>query len=112
MGPRPAHDVVQAIAGVARVLTVSSSSKNDAATLRDALAVLLPLDLVTETEDPISTGWEKTRGELLNEHPEELKTILAAASQGKEAVTEAVRDVLAEPIEDLEAENLERGTGK
>lgn len=112
MGARPAHNVIQAIAGVARVLTVGSSSKNDAATLRDALAVLLPLELVTEKEDPISTGWEKTRTKLLNDHPEELEAILAAASHGKEAVTEAVREVLSEPIEDLEAEDLERGTSK
>lgn len=112
MGPRPEHDVMQAIAGVARVLTVSSSSKNDAASLRDALAVLLPLELVTEKEDPISTGWEKTRAKLLNDHPEELETILAAASLGKEAVTEAVREALSEPIEDFDAEDLESGAGE
>jgi hypothetical protein len=108
VGPRPDHGVIQAMSGVARVLAVGSGT-NDTATLRDALAVLLPLELVTENEDAISSDWEKTRAELLTEHSDEIEPILAAAGQGKEAVTEALREVLSQPIEELEAEDRESG---
>jgi hypothetical protein len=108
VGPRPDPNVIQAMSGVARVLTVAPGT-TDAATLRDALAVLLPLELITEKEDAISSHWEKTRMELLTEHPEELELILAAADQGREAVTEALRAVLSQPLEELEAEDEESG---
>src|SRR5207237_216458 len=51
VGPRRDPGLIQAIAGVARVLTVGSPGEDDEADLRDALAVLLPLEVATEDED-------------------------------------------------------------
>jgi hypothetical protein len=107
VGPRPEQSLIQAIAGVARVLTVGSPGDKDDASLRDSLAVLLPLDLATEEQNGNGMAWDETRERLLASHPAELSPVLTAASRGENAVTEALRGVLAEPIEELEEDNYE-----
>jgi hypothetical protein len=101
VGPRPPQSLIQAIAEVARVLAVGTPAEGDDASLQDALAVLLPLELVTENEEKDGGGsdWEDARKRLLAEHPTELATVLAAAGRGQTAVTEALRVLLIAPFE-------------
>ncbi|HEY4779126.1 MAG TPA: hypothetical protein VIH47_06000 [Solirubrobacterales bacterium] len=101
VGPRPDPALIQAIAVVARVLGVSPGEDADTS-LRDALAVLLPLEIDSEEEKDAGADWEDTRQRLLKEHSPEVDSVLEAARRGEEAVTEALRGVLAQPLEELE----------
>jgi len=56
--------------------------------LREAIAVLLPLDIVTVTEMPES--WPSAREKLLAAHPD-AADLLEAAKVGSEAVAQAAR---------------------
>jgi len=107
VGPRRGAGLIQAIAGVARVLTVGSPGEDDEPDLRDALAVLLPLEVATEEND-VADPWAATRDRMVAAHPAETETVLSAARSGKVAVENALRDMLGEPIDELyEAEDEE-----
>jgi hypothetical protein len=108
VGPRRGVGLIQAVAGVARVLTVGSPSEDDEADLRDALAVLLPLKVATEDEDT-ADEWAVARDRMVAEHPAETEAVLSVARSGKAAVDNALRDMLAEPIDDLYEADDEEG---
>lgn len=96
VGPRRA-ELIQGLAGVARVLTVGSLGEDDGGELRDALAVLLPLEITTE-DDGASNPWAEARDRMSAAHPAETKPVLAAAEVGTSAVKTALKDMLAEPV--------------
>lgn len=102
VGPSRDVGLIQALAGVARILTVGSPGKDDEAELRDALAVLLPLELVTEDDDA-TDSWITTREQLLAADPVETTSVLSAAQSGKAAVENALRKMLGEPIDEVYA---------
>jgi hypothetical protein len=107
VGPQRDAGLIQALAGVARVLTMGSPGKDDNAGLRDALAVLLPLEVATEDGDE-TDSWAAARDHLIAAYPAETAGVLSAARSGEGAVENALRKVLSEPIEELfEAEGEE-----
>jgi hypothetical protein len=98
VGPRRGLRLIQGLAGVARVLTVGSPGTDDAAGLRDALAVLLPLEVATENDDA-ADAWATARMQMNAKDPSETGRALAASVSGKAAVQNALHDILSEPIE-------------
>lgn len=98
VGPRRGAGLIQAIAVVARVLTVGSPGEDDEADLRNALAVLLPLEVTTEDGDA-ADSWVAARDRMVAAHPAETEVLLSAARSGKAAVESALRDMLGEPID-------------
>lgn len=114
VGPRPSQGLIQVIAEVARVLAVGTPVEGEDAPLRDALASLLPLELVTEKEEGVKGGksdWPEVRDRLRGKYPTELEPILAVSGRGEGAVREALRAVLAMPLEE-EAEANEEGASE
>jgi hypothetical protein len=97
VGPSPPPGTLEALGKVSRVLMVDVLSTTEA--LSDALGILLPLHLPDTTEavmDPL--------GELRNRTPatpekETLAVVYEAAPDGTEAVSEALRALLAEPLQ-------------
>jgi hypothetical protein len=111
VGPRRGTDLVQAIAGVARVLTVGTPGADDEAGIRDALAVLLPLEVSTESGGA-ADAWDAAHDQIGGERPDEVRRILAAARTGEAAVEAALREILSEPIDELhEAEGASEEEG-
>lgn len=107
VGPRPSQSLIHDIAEVSRVLAVGTPAEGDEASLRDALSALLPLELVTEEGEGVlrtKSDWEEVRERLSGEHPTELILVLAAANRGENAVSEALRAALAEPLEEEDDE--------
>lgn len=104
VGPRRGPSLIQAIAGVTRVLTVGSPGEDDKADLRDALAVLLPLE-VTADDDDAADLWAAARAQLIAAHPAETERVLSAARSGETAVENILRDLLGEPIDGLHEED-------
>jgi hypothetical protein len=100
VGPRPDPGLVQAIARVARVLTVGTPAADDDPALRDALAVLLPLEVQTD-DSRVDETWVEVMQQIGADHPSEGARVLAASNSGAEAVSAALRDILSEPIETL-----------
>jgi hypothetical protein len=96
VGPPPDSALVRAIATVARVLRVNTPSEE--ADIKDGIAVLLPLKILTEEADDEET-WPSTRQTLIDEISDDAKPVLVAAKSGSDAVEKAVGRVLAEPIE-------------
>jgi hypothetical protein len=86
IGPEPVPELQVALTRIARVLVVGVPS--DERELREAVAVLLPLDLVTVAEMPES--WPSAREKLLAAHPYAAE-LLQAAALGSEEVAEAAR---------------------
>jgi len=86
IGPEPAPELKLALTRVARVL-FAGVPRNEHQ-LREAIAVLLPLDVVTVTELPES--WPSARDKLLAAHPD-AADLLEAAKVGSEEVAEAAR---------------------
>ncbi len=86
IGPQAPPELQLALTRVARVLVagVPSSERE----LREAVAVLLPLEPVTVTEMPES--WQSAREKLLAAHPA-AAGLLEAAKAGPKEVTEAAR---------------------
>lgn len=99
VGPSPDAALVQAIAGVARVLTVGTPPADDAP-LRDALAVLLPLEVETE-DSKADDVWAEAMQRFRADHPAEAGRVLAAADAGEDAVVAALHDILGEPLDTL-----------
>lgn len=88
-GPEPTPELQLALTRIARVLVVGVPSEDRE--LREAVAVLLPLELVTVAEMPES--WRSAREKLRTAHPEAAELLQAAAAGPKE-VAAAVRRVL------------------
>jgi hypothetical protein len=86
IGPEPVPELQLALTRVARVLVAGVPSGERE--LREAIAVLLPLELVTVTEMPES--WRSAREKLLAAHPD-AADLLDAAKVGPEEVAEAAR---------------------
>ena len=111
-GPRRGAALIQAIAGVARILAVGTPTDGEEAELRDALAVLLPLEIAPQ-DGGAAEVWAQARERLLREDPAEIEPLLAAAPRGQAAVESALAALLAEPLgvlredEDYEDEGLE-----
>jgi hypothetical protein len=85
VGPEPSQDLQLALSRVARVLVVGPYGERET---RQAIAVLLPLEIVTVTEMPES--WRSARERLLAGHPD-AAALVEAAQFGAEAVAEAAR---------------------
>ncbi len=98
VGPPPDSGLVRAIAIVARVLRVNTPSEE--ADIKDGIAVLLPLEILTEEAEDEET-WPATRQTLIEEMPDNTKPVLVAAKSGSNAVEKAVGRVLSEPIETI-----------
>jgi hypothetical protein len=98
VGPRRGAGLIQGIAVVARILTVGSPGEDDEADLRDALAVLLPLEVTTE-DGEAADSWAAARDRMVAAHPAETEAVLSAARSGKAAVESALHDMLGEPID-------------
>jgi hypothetical protein len=96
-GPRRGAALIQAIAGVARILTVGTPTDGEEAELHDALAVLLPLEIALQ-DGSAAEVWAQTRDRLLGEYPAEIEPLLAAAPRGQAAVEAALAALLAEPL--------------
>lgn len=92
IGPEPPPDLQLVLTRIARVL-IAGVPENDRA-LREALAVLLPLEIKTATELPES--WASARRNLLSAHPD-VAELLDAARRGPEAVSDAARRHLLGP---------------
>jgi hypothetical protein len=105
VGPRPPQDLTRTIAEIARVLPVGSPAEGADEPLRDALAVLLPLDIAPDKTDLDElAAWETKRKSLGSDHPVELAPLLTAANRGEAAVTEALRLLLEAPFEHADAD--------
>ena len=106
VGPPPRATILEALGRVGRVLTVGTPTGDRAdQLLSDALAVLLPLDLPQMSEaiaDPLGEVHKR-----LSTEEDGLETLLAAAPMGAEAVKEALRALIQEPLRiDRETEQL------
>jgi hypothetical protein len=111
VGPRRGTDLIRAIAGVARALTVGTPGADDEAAIRDALAVLLPLEISTH-EGGAPDAWDAAREQMTADHPDEVGSVLAAARSSEAAVESALREILSEPISELhEAEDASEEEG-
>lgn len=110
IGPRPPQGSIRAMAEIARVLMVGTPVEGDDASLRDALAVLLPLDITTDpAELDEASAWEERRERLRSDHPAEVEAVLVAAGRGEAAVTAALRSLLAAALEDDGEEQEDEG---
>jgi hypothetical protein len=85
VGPEPTQDLKLALTRVARVLVVGPYGERE---MRQAIAVLMPLEIVTVTELPES--WRSARARLLAAHPD-ASELVEAAQFGADAVAEAAR---------------------
>jgi hypothetical protein len=107
VGVRPASELIQALTRVGRVLLTSAPPGEEGEPeLRDALAVLLPLEIETDV-DSVADSWSSTRNALEKAHPTEAAGALAAAEKGSKAVEQAVAELLAEPVDALFADDDE-----
>jgi hypothetical protein len=86
IGPEPVLELQLALSRVARVLFAGVPSGERE--LREAIAVLLPLDVVTVADMPES--WRSARDKLLVGHPH-AADLLEAAKVGSDAVAETAR---------------------
>jgi hypothetical protein len=100
VGPPPSFAFTHSMARVCRVLFAGTPTGTSAESdLRDALAVLLPLELSAEGDGP-PYSWTDVREALLVAHPEaDATAVFEASAQGAEAVRETLRQVLASPFE-------------
>ena len=90
VGIRPAPTVTKALARVARVLAVGTPTGDRAEqALDDALAVLLPLAVVSDGHDQVAESWATARAKLLEDHTE-ATSVIDAASSGTGSVAEAL----------------------
>lgn len=101
VGVWPGRELIQRVARVARVL--APGRPGDLASLRHALAVLVPLELGSESAEARSP-WPSARAELLAAHSPEASQLLNAARVGEKALRAALREILMGPLEGVEAE--------
>lgn len=104
VGPRWRELTERAIARVARVLICEVVIGDDApAALKDALAVLLPLEIDLDPgSDPVSEPWLDVRSRLeASVQDDALRAVLATAPEGTERVREAMVHYMSAPMESL-----------
>ena len=99
VGPQESPTLDGELKDVARVLSVPAGVDGDThATLRDALAVLLPLDLVTASDAPVAS-WTSVRESLRDKYAgKEIEPIFKAVPRGQERVRTTLHDALIEPF--------------
>jgi hypothetical protein len=100
VGQRWSEVTELAMTRVARVLRceVVLGDEGRGAALRDALAVLLPLELTPAPDEP-EESWSSVKAELQQDLADpELAKIIAAASRGPEQVKKALVQFLSEPL--------------
>ena len=97
VGPSESQTLDGELKDVARVLSVPSGAGDGTdSTLRHALAVLLPLDLVAATDEPI-VSWSSVRESLRDKYSgSEIEPIFKAIPRGPDRVRTALRDALIE----------------
>lgn len=98
VGPHPSAALVQTLSGVARVLRTGSPGPEDAAALRRAIAVLLPLEIPGGDEDA-AQSWGAFRERIVAGLPPEIESLVERSGSGSESVEAALRDFLAEPLD-------------
>ncbi len=99
VGPRGSQTLDGELKNVARVLSVAAGP-GDENELEDALAVLLPLDLASTNEAPI-TSWSSVRETLREKYShKDVEAIFRAVPRGRQRVLAALRDTLTEPFDD------------
>ena len=101
VGPTPEQAVMEELARIARVLPVGTPAGESADdSLRDSLAVLLPL-AVPQVTDQAAQSWGQVCERLRDAHPgDRLTPLLDAATEGSEAVRDALQVFLAEPLQE------------
>lgn len=103
VGPTPHQATMEALARIARVLPVGTpvgESADDS--LRDSLAVLMPL-AVPKVTDQAEQSWGEVSQRLRDTHPsDDLTLLLDAAMEGSEAVRDALQVLLAEPLQEVD----------
>lgn len=100
IGKRWSEVTERAITRVARVLRCEVVLGDEAreAAVRDALAVLLPLELTPAPEEP-EESWSSVKAELQQDLADpELTKVIAAASRGPEQVEKALVQFLSKPL--------------
>lgn len=98
VGVRPEPELIQTLARVGRVLLTTASPEDEGEVeMRDALAVLLPLEITTDP-DSAAESWAAARASIAAAYPADAKGVLGAASSGAAAVEEALGALLAEPL--------------
>jgi hypothetical protein len=111
IGPARGPTLIRAIAGVARVLTLGTSKVDEEAGIRDALAVLLPLDVLPDKRGAADV-WDPKETQASKEHPQEVGRIIEAARSNQVAVENALREILSEPLIELaQAEGISEEEG-
>lgn len=105
VGPSPRQSVIEAMSRVGRVLLVGTPTGHKAEqSLRDALAVLLPLTL-PEVVEPSTQSWDDLRRRVAaTPHPDWAVPLLDAAPDGPDAVQEHLRRLIEAAIADGSAE--------
>ena len=97
VGPHPSAVLVQTLSGVARVLQTGSPGPEDAAALRRAIAVLLPLEIPGGDEDA-AESWGTFRERIVAGLPPEIARLVERSRSGRASVETGLRDFLAEPL--------------
>jgi hypothetical protein len=99
VGPPPRAVIVAALSRVCRVLQVGTPTGSDAElSLRNSLAVLLPLELADASEIVADPFGEVRRYLQYAQHEEAVAEILASALEGTETVKQTLRTLLSEPF--------------
>jgi hypothetical protein len=97
VGPRGSQTLDGELKNVARVLSVTAG-RGDEDELRDALAVLLPLDLASASDAPI-TSWSIVRETLREKYAhKDVDAVFRAVPHGRQRVRTALRDTLTKPF--------------
>lgn len=105
VGPPLRAPVLEALGRVSRVLTVGTPTGEGANRfLADALAVLLPLEL-PQTDETVADPIGEVRKHLpASAEDDGMSTLFESAPQGADAVKQALREWLSEPLTEAEAE--------
>lgn len=101
VGPRPPAATLESLSRVARILVVPAGSGGSPNSVADALAILLPLQLPSASEEapePFGEvyGWLKR-----DRSREELEQMMVAAARGPAAVSEALASYLSAPLTEV-----------
>lgn len=105
VGVRPEPELIQALTRVGRVLiTTAPPGDEGEVEMRDALAVLLPLQITTDP-DSAAESWAAARASISKAYPSEVTGVLVAASASAAGVKEALRQLLAEPVRTISSDD-------
>lgn len=105
VGPPPRATILEALGRVCRVLTVGTPTGESADRfLADALAVLLPLELPQADETVADPIGEVQKGLSASPDKDGLSHLLESAPQGADAVKEALRIWVGEPLMEPETD--------